>query len=77
MRRGPRPPLLATLFAIGVYAVGLVTMAGLVRWGWPVFDAACIGASAAILALWVSLWAGRRTASRQRRRRSKEDRADQ
>jgi hypothetical protein len=73
MHRGPRPPLLATLFAVAVYAAGLVTMAGLVRWGWPVFDAACAGAAVAILALWSSLWAGRKRASR---RRSTEDRAD-
>ena len=76
MQRAPRPPLLAMLFAVGVYVVGLVTMTGLARWGWPVFDAACAGATTAILALWGSLWAGRRTARRRRRRRSKKDRAD-
>jgi hypothetical protein len=77
MRGGRRPPLLATLYAVGVYALGLLTLGGLARWGWPLIDAGGIATTVATLALWGTLWAGRATASRWQRRHSKEDRADQ
>jgi hypothetical protein len=76
MHRGPRSSLLATLVAVAVYAIGVVTMVGLVRWGWPVFDAVCAGVTVAILALWGSLGAGRKTANLRRHRRSHKDQVD-
>lgn len=77
MQRGRRPPLLAVLYAVGVYAAGLVTWAGLLSWGWPIVDAVAVAIAVAVLALWGTLVTGRATtAHRERKRRSKEDRVD-
>ena len=76
MHRGPRPPLLASLYAVGVFAAGLVTWLGLLGWGWPAFDAAGVAAAVAIIALWSTLWAGRAVSNRRPQRRSREDGVD-